>query len=84
MKKFTERINESKSEFDEKELEMGIKIESEHGDIYKELKEWMEKTYKEYSSMPWSEKEFYEKIAKAHLREMPDYYTRLAKMESEE
>jgi hypothetical protein len=82
MKKFTQ-LNESKEEkIDSKELEMGIKIESEHGDIYKDLKEWMEKTYKE-SSMPWSEKEFYERIAKAHLREMPDYYSRLKKMEGE-
>lgn len=82
MKKFTQ-LNESKEEFDSKELEMGIKIESEHGDVYQELKDWMKKTYQDYSSMPWSEKEFYEKIAKSHLREMPDYYTKLNKMEKD-
>jgi hypothetical protein len=84
MKKFTNIINESIDDnFDPKELEMGIKIESEHGDVYEELKNWMDKTYGDYSSMPWSEKVFYEKIAKSHLREMPDYYSRLIKMEEE-
>lgn len=87
MKKFTQ-LNESKEEFDPKELEMGIKIESEHGDIYEELKKWADNIFKENdptaeSIMPWTEKEFYEKIAKAHLREIPDYYNRLTKMEKD-
>lgn len=82
MKKFTDKINESISEFDPKELEMGIKIESEHGDVYDDLKKWIDDN-KINVDMPFSEKEFYEKIAKAHLREMPDYYTRLTKMEGE-
>jgi hypothetical protein len=81
MKKFS-NINESKSS--DSELEMGIKIESEHCDIYEQLDKWLEKTYKEYyGGLPWSKREFYEKIAKAHLKEIPDYYTRLTKMEKD-
>jgi len=81
MKKFTQ-LNESKEEFDPKELEMGIKIESEHGDIYEELRDWIDENQIQ-QGMPWSKRELYEKIAKAHLREMPDYYSRLTKMEKE-
>ena len=80
MKKFTDKINESKEEFDSKELELGIKIESEHGDIYEQLDSYLESFN---VAIPWSENEFYEKIAKAHLREIPDYYTRLNKMEKD-
>ena len=75
MKKFTDRINESNKD---SELEMGIKIESEHGDIYDHLDSYLESFN---VPMPWSKEEFYKKIAEAHLREMPDYYTRLNKME---
>lgn len=93
MKKFTQ-LNESKEEFDPKELEMGIKIESEHGDVYEELKKWARDVFADNSVevllddngeaiIPWTEKEFYEKIAKAHLREIPDYYSRLTKMEKD-
>jgi len=81
MKKFTQ-IKESKKEINS-ELEMGIKIESEHLDIYEDLEKWLKSTFKDYKSMPWSKKELYEKIAKAHLKELPDYYTRLTKMEKE-
>ncbi len=76
MKKFTDRINESKEE--PSQLEMGIKIESEHGDIYDHLDSYLESFN---VPMPWSKEEFYKKIAEAHLREMPDYYTRLNQME---
>ena len=82
MKKFTDKINESKEEFDPKELEMGIKIESEHGDVFDDLRKWVDDNFIEVG-MPWSERTFYEKIAKSHLREIPDYYTRLNKMENE-
>lgn len=81
MRKFTQ-LNESKEEFDPKELEMGIKIESEHGDIYEELRDWIDQNQIQ-QGMPWSKKELYEKIAKAHLREIPDYYSRLTKMEKD-
>lgn len=79
MRKFSQ-INESKEEFNPKELEMGIKIESEHGDVYDEIDSYLES----YNIVtPWTKEEFYEKIAKAHLREIPDYYSRLTKMEKE-
>jgi len=77
MKKFTNKINESNKDT---ELEMGIKIESEHGNIYKELQSYLGENN---VPMPWTEEEFYTKISKAHLREIPDYYTRLNKMEKE-
>lgn len=84
MKKFTHIINEAQVQFDPEELKMGIKIESEHCDIYDELDKWLKKTYgDEYYSIPWKKEEFYEKIAKAHLREIPDYYSRLKIMEKE-
>lgn len=87
MKKFTESVIESSEneEFDSKELEMGIKIESEHNDIYEELDQFLINLQNwnsiEDSLMPWTKEEFYVKIAKAHLREIPDYYTRLKIME---
>ena len=83
MKKFTDIVLNETQKIDDDQLKKGIKVESEHGDIYEQLKEWMDKTYKEYSTMPWSKEEFYGKIAKAHLREIPDYYKRLEKMEKE-
>ena len=83
MKKFTNVLITEAQKYDNEQLKMGVKVESEHGDIYEQLEKWMDKTYKEYASMPWSKEEFYTKIAKAHLREIPDYYTRLGKMEKE-
>ena len=47
--------------FDQKQLEMGIKVEKEHTDDPEEAKE----------------------IAKDHLAELPDYYSRLKKMEAQ-
>jgi len=79
MKKFSQ-INEHKETFDPKELEMGIKVESEHGDIYEYLDTYLE-TWN--IQMPCKKEEFYERIAKAHLREIPDYYSRLSKMEKD-
>jgi ubiquinone/menaquinone biosynthesis C-methylase UbiE len=76
MKKFTDKINESKEDFDSKELKMGIKVESEHNDVYEYLQE-------KFKDIPLTKTEFYEKIAKAHLREIPDYYSRLKIMEKE-
>ena len=80
MKKFSNIINETAEIFDPNELEMGIKIESEHGDIYEELETYFAR---KNIVMPFYKREFYEKIAKAHLREIPDYYTKLSKMENE-
>lgn len=64
----------------EDQLKMGIKIESEHGDVYEYLDNYLEPFN---IKMPFTKEEFYKKIAEAHLREMPDYYTRLVKMEKE-
>jgi len=58
-----------------KELKMGIEVEKEHVDIYNELK-------KKYN-IDMTLEEFSERIAKDHLKELSDYYTRLKKMESE-
>lgn len=49
------------SEFDSKELEMGIKVEMEHTD----------------------DPDISKRIAKDHLSELSDYYTRLLKMEKQ-
>lgn len=49
------------SDFDKKQLAMGIKVEREHTD----------------------DDDIAEAIAKDHLAEIPDYYTRLAKMEEQ-
>ena len=54
--------NDSKSsDFNKKQLAMGIKVEREHTD----------------------DDDIAEAIAKDHLAEIPDYYTRLAKMEAQ-
>lgn len=60
------------------QLEMGIKVESEHKNIYDMLKTYLTK---HKVKMPFSEEEFFKYIAKAHLSELPDYYSRLEKME---
>ena len=52
------------------QLSEGIKVEKEHKDIYDGLR----KLFKE--KMPWTLDQFSEKIAKAHLEEFDDYYTR--------
>jgi len=59
------------------ELEMGVKVEKEHKEIYDDLKK------KFGEKFPWTLDEFYKKIAMAHLDEFKDYYTKLKKMEEE-
>lgn len=69
---------ESIDGFDPNELKMGLKIEKEHGDVWRRLDSYLES----YNvSMPFTEDEFYELIAKSHLKEIPDYYSRLKIME---
>lgn len=58
------------------ELLHGIEIEKEHRDLYLRIKSRLES---EGVDMPISEYEFYETIAKAHLREDEDYYRLLLK-----
>ena len=61
--------------FDPKELKMGIEVEKEHGDH--------DKSTDVFKGSDAKSRKGFEKIAKAHLKEIPDYYTRLKKMERE-
>ena len=75
-------------EDNESELGMGIKTEAEHSNIYDELEEFVEELNMQDDiggeiMLPWTKEEFYQKIAEAHIKEIPDYYTRLHKMENE-
>jgi len=67
---------------DPKELEMGVKVEREHMDVYNEIKKILGDDMILGEDMPWTKEEFCEKIARAHLKELKDYYTRLKKMEN--
>jgi len=59
---------------------MGLEIEKEHSDAL----DFFKKVLKENDvEMPIPDDEFFEMIAKAHIREIPDYYTRLKKMEAQ-
>lgn len=63
---------------EENQLEIGIDVEKEHDDVY----DYFSKHLKGRDiDMPVSRDEFYEMIAKAHIKELPDYYTRLKNME---
>lgn len=53
------------------EFTMGLKVELEHGTRYPE------------TNVTNNDKSLTGKIAWAHLKEFPDYYTRLEKMEQE-
>jgi hypothetical protein len=62
------------------QIERGIKVEKEHQDVYTLFEKYLkEKGVK----MPISKDNFFKMIAKAHLKELSDYYTRLEKMESD-
>ena len=50
----------------ESELSMGLDVETEHQDAYEAIKDKLK------TKMPIPKQKFYELIAKAHLREMPD------------
>ena len=78
---FLEEVEENiDNEFDSEQLEMGIETEKEHGDLYEVLENWAKENKLE---LPVSFDEFAEYITKAHLKEIPDYYTRLQKMEKD-
>ena len=60
------------------QLKMGIKVESEHTDVY----DYFEKYLKQFNvSMPFEKEKLFEMIAKVHVKELSDYYTRLKEME---
>ena len=61
----------------QKELEMGIKVEREHSGTIQKIKDGLG------SNNPLSDEDIFKLIAEDHLRELPDYYTRLKEMEKE-
>ena len=63
------------------QIELGVAVEKEHKDIWDLFKKFVDDNKLE---MPLTEEDFYKKIAEAHLKELPDYYTKLAKMEKGE
>lgn len=67
--------NEVKESFDPDQLKMGIEVEKEHKDLYDFL-------VKTFPKLDMTLEEFATWIAKAHLREFKDYYTRLKTMEA--
>ena len=58
------------------ELERGRTVEQEHADTYK----WLEQEVARTGHLP-APQELYQRIAEDHLKELPDYYTRLEHME---
>jgi len=64
----------------ESQLEMGKKVEKEHDDVYEYFSSFLKK---HDIKMPLSRSDFFEMIAKAHLKELRDYYDRLKKMEGD-
>jgi len=64
----------------ESQLEMGKKVEEEHDDVYEYFYNFLRK---HDIKMPLNRSEFFEMIAKAHIKELRDYYDRLKKMEGE-
>lgn len=64
-------------EENESESERGFEIEKEHKDLFELVNKKIE------DGDPISEEDFYSMIVNAHLKEIPDYYTRLEKMEEE-
>jgi len=71
---------EVEKDFEEEQLKKGTKTESEHSDLWKLISDWAEE--KEIDA-PMTAEEFYKHIAQAHVKEIPDYYDRLDKMETE-
>jgi Protein of unknown function (DUF5661) len=64
-------IDWASSPFDVEQLRIGMEVELEHG------------THDAQTNVTDDDTTVTAKIALAHLREFPDYYTRLARMESE-
>lgn len=59
-------------EIDQKELDEGFIVEHEHAITYTVIEAYLKRT----GGLPSMQK-FVEMIARDHLREHPDYYTRL-------
>jgi hypothetical protein len=71
-KKIGEQIGIDFKEIDIEQFRRGLEVEMEHGS------QWGEET-----NVTKDDPLFTGKIAWAHLKEIPDYYTRLGKMEAE-
>ena len=71
VKEIGEKLGIDWSRFDVKQFRMGLEIELEHGKVDPK------------TNVTGDDLIITGKIALAHLNEIPDYYTRLAKMESE-
>jgi hypothetical protein len=64
---------------EETQLEMGKKVEREHADLYEMVSKYLKKRGVE---MPVPREKFFEMIAKAHIKELPNYYSKLKEMEN--
>lgn len=71
-KQIGERIGVDFKKFDLEQFRRGLEVEMEHGS------EWGDET-----NVTKDDPTITGRIAWAHLKEIPDYYTRLDKMESE-
>ncbi len=63
------------------QLLQGIEIEKEHTDLFNELKSRLES---EGCKIPMTQAEFFTWIASDHIKEFPDYYEQLKKIEGKE
>lgn len=63
---------------DSKELEMGKKVEKEHKNTVDKIRSSVKD-----NKITMTDEEIFESIAKDHLSELSDYYTRLQAMEKE-
>jgi hypothetical protein len=71
-RKIGEEIGVDFNKFDLEQFRRGLEVEMEHGS------EWRDET-----NVTKDDPHFTGRIAWAHLKEIPDYYTRLDKMERE-
>lgn len=71
-KKIGQEIGIDFTKFDLEQFRMGLGVEQEHGSYSGED-----------TNVTKDDPHFTGRIAWAHLKEIPDYYTRLAKMEAE-
>lgn len=78
MKKYDQLINKLTENIDN-QLAMGVQVESEHQDLYKFFSNFCKANG---LKMPITEEQFFEYIAKAHIKEIPQYYTLLRQMET--
>lgn len=71
-KKIGDEIGIDFAKFDLEQFRMGLAVELEHGSHFGDE-----------TNVTKDDPHFTGRIAWAHLKEIPDYYTRLAKMEAE-